>query len=77
MSLPGEAHGERSLVGYSPLGHKQSDPTEATNRDYTYRGGNHLCVDLPDPYGAPGTQEAVRGLPHVCVEKVSFDTGLT
>ena len=28
--LPGETHGQRSLVGYGPLGCKQSDTTEAT-----------------------------------------------
>ena len=28
--LPGEAHGQRSLEGYSPWGHKGSDTTEAT-----------------------------------------------
>ena len=28
--LPGESHEQRSLVGYSPYGHKQSDTTEAT-----------------------------------------------
>ena len=26
--LPGESHGQRSLVGYSPWGHKESDLTE-------------------------------------------------
>ena len=26
--LPGESHGQRSLVGYSPRGHKESDRTE-------------------------------------------------
>ena len=26
--LPGEAHGQRSLVGYSPWAHKESDTTE-------------------------------------------------
>ena len=26
--LPGELHGQRSLVGYSPWGHKESDTTE-------------------------------------------------
>ena len=26
--LPGEFHGQRSLVGYSPWGHKESDKTE-------------------------------------------------
>ena len=25
--LPGESHGQRSLVGYSPRGHKESDKT--------------------------------------------------
>ena len=28
--LPGESHGQRRLVGYSPWGHKESDMTEAT-----------------------------------------------
>ena len=28
VSLPGEAHGQRSLVGYSPCGHKESDVSE-------------------------------------------------
>ena len=26
--LPGKPHGQRSLVGYSPWGHKESDTTE-------------------------------------------------
>ena len=26
--LPGESHGQRSLAGYSPQGHKESDMTE-------------------------------------------------
>ena len=28
--LPGESHGQRSLVGYSPWGCKESDTREAT-----------------------------------------------
>ena len=28
--LPGESHGQRSLVGYSPWGRTESDTTEAT-----------------------------------------------
>ena len=28
--LPGESHGQRSLAGYSPRGHKESDTNEAT-----------------------------------------------
>ena len=28
--LPGESHGQRRLVGYSPRGHKELDMSEAT-----------------------------------------------
>ena len=28
--LPGESHGQRSLVGYSPWGRKESDTNDAT-----------------------------------------------
>ena len=28
--LPGESHGQRSLTGYGPWGHKESDTTEVT-----------------------------------------------
>ena len=28
--LPEESHGQKSLVGYNPQGHKQLEPTEAT-----------------------------------------------
>ena len=28
--LPGESHGQRSLAGNSPYGHKESDTTEVT-----------------------------------------------
>ena len=28
--LPGESYGQRSLVGYSPWGHKELDTTEET-----------------------------------------------
>jgi len=30
VSLPGESHGQRSLVGDSPWGHKELDVTEVT-----------------------------------------------
>ena len=35
--LPGESHGQRSLVGYSPWGCKESDTTEATSH-------THICI---------------------------------
>ena len=33
--LPGESHGQRSLVGYNPWGHKEVDTTELLST-YTY-----------------------------------------
>ena len=30
--LPGEFHGQKSLVGYSPWGHKESDRTKVTKK---------------------------------------------
>ena len=30
--LPGESHGQKSLVGYSPCGRKESDMTEQLTR---------------------------------------------
>ena len=33
--LPGESHGQRSLVGCSSQGHKESDTTEATEHTHT------------------------------------------
>ena len=30
--LPGKSHGQKSLMGYSPVGHKKSDMTEATSQ---------------------------------------------
>ena len=36
VSLPGEYHGQRSLVGYSPWFHKELDTTEVTW---------HACMD--------------------------------
>ena len=35
--LPGASHGQRSLVGYSPEGHKESDMTEVTEHAHSYR----------------------------------------
>ena len=47
-SLPGESHGQRSLVGYSPRRCKQSDTTEAMWQARQYRSLTlHLPVSLP------------------------------
>ena len=34
--LPGESHGRRSLVGYSPQGPKESDRTERLHFTFTF-----------------------------------------
>ena len=34
--LPGEFHGERSLVGYSPWSHKELDTTERLTHTHTH-----------------------------------------
>ena len=45
--LPGESHGQRSLAGYHPWGHKGSDTTEVTefNTHQVYKGA---CIHNPD-----------------------------
>ena len=35
--LAGESHGQRSLVGYSPWGHKESETPERLNNTHTHR----------------------------------------
>ena len=35
--LPGKSHGQRSLAGYSPRGHKEWDTTEHTQNRCYYR----------------------------------------
>ena len=32
--LPGESHGQRNVVGYSPWGHKESDTTDRLNIEH-------------------------------------------
>ena len=35
--LPGESHRQRSLVGYRPWGHKESDMTEVTEQAHLHQ----------------------------------------
>ena len=48
--LPGKSHGRRSLVGYSPWGHKESDTTKRlhfTSILYSYPLPNtELCIPM-------------------------------
>ena len=40
--LPGESHGRRSLVGYSPRVQKESDTTEILHVHFHFQGGHRL-----------------------------------
>ena len=56
---PGEAHGQRSLVGHSLWGHKESDPTEATQHAHRIDIYALPCVNRElagGCYVAPGAQ---------------------
>ena len=44
--LPGEVHGQRSLVGYSVWGRKESDTTEAICHAHTQAGWLCACLIL-------------------------------
>ena len=43
--LPGKFHGQRSMVGYSPLDRKESDTTELLHFHFHF---SFLLVDLKD-----------------------------
>ena len=47
--LPGESHGERSLAGCSPKGHKESDTTE-----HSTVSRPRMVPPSPDPCPQPG-----------------------
>ena len=44
--LPGESHGQRSLVGYSPWGHKESDMIEVTQHACVHAGECTYTLDF-------------------------------
>ena len=48
-----ESHGQRSLAGYRPWGHKELDTTEhlSTHTMYTQRSVGGGSVLIPDPFG--------------------------
>ncbi|XDA73682.1 hypothetical protein R6Z07F_003901 [Ovis aries] len=56
--LPGKSHGRKSLVGYSPWGHRESDTTEQLRFHFsftavsvlsTFPGGHVSDTGLPSP----------------------------
>ena len=65
--LPGKSNGQRSLVGCSPWGHKESDMTERLHFDFSLScigegNGNPLqCSCLENPRGGGACCAAVYG----------------
>ena len=53
--LPGESHGWRNLLGYSPRGSKESDTTKQLHFTIEFKGGLDFAV-------------VVQSLSHVCLE---------
>ena len=47
--LPGEFHGQKSLVGYNPWGHKESDTTNTFTLQETQRQLDWLYLQLCSP----------------------------
>ena len=44
--LPGKFHGWRSLAGYSPQGHQESDVTKVTQHAHTYTGYRQITLHI-------------------------------
>ena len=53
--LPEESHGQRSLAGYNPWGHKESDTTEGLTRA-------HICSPCACSFCINRYNEATEGL---------------
>ena len=49
LFLPGESHGQRSLVGYSPWGHRESDAAEAEHTCTHAHTHTHTHTSLLQP----------------------------
>ena len=52
--LPGESHGERSLVGYSPCGHKELDMTERLHFHFHFIRFSIVTVPVYIPINSIG-----------------------
>ena len=46
VCLPGKSHGQRSLVGYSPWGRKESDMTASKQQQQQQIIGYRQCIQL-------------------------------
>ena len=71
--LPGESHGRRSLVGYSPRGHEESDTTERLLLLFTFALEKEMATHSSVfAWRIPGTGEP-GGLPSMGLHRVGYD----
>ena len=64
VSLPKESHGQRSLEGYSPWGHKESDTTEVTQhiRKQLPFSDCEQCLGRDEAWKSPSKSWSSRSL---------------
>ena len=67
--MPGEFHGQRDLVSYSPWGHKDSDATERFSLSFTTEPLGKHCE--PDDFSFLG-RERVYKLGDITVENLEW-----
>ena len=69
VCLPREFHGQRSLMGRSPWGHKESDTAERlinTQRQGSW-AGQHMGRDQPESLLAPALPALPLSIPTFCI----------
>ena len=52
--LPGESHGQRRMVGYSPLGHKELDTTLRLSTAHDHEGASQVALVVKNPPAKAG-----------------------
>ena len=70
--LPGKSHGRRSLVGYSPWGHEESDTTERLHFHFHALENEMATHSSVLAWRIPGTGEP-GGLPSLGSHRVGRD----
>ena len=69
--LPGESHGQRSLVGYNPWGRKGSDTTERLTLSLSFIF-HHLIFNIPQKGYSQYKRKHISPLGSVIYQKYSF-----
>ena len=64
--LPGESHGQRSLVGYRLWGRKESDPTEQLTHTHIHAHDQRGCLYLEGWEGERDGREVQEG-GNICI----------